>query len=119
MTDLQGMGESNCAWNRRSMLNRDSILAAAAIYKEMYGSEDGSVPATFEILYMIGWKPHESQMHEQRRYFIKKSDLIVYILFVSLFRPNQAKRGSANVSFADLSQIGQQSNTTKSKKHLS
>ncbi|KAJ4945144.1 hypothetical protein JOQ06_013680 [Pogonophryne albipinna] len=89
MTDLQGMGESNCAWNRRSMLNRDSILAAAAIYKEMYGSEDGSVPATFEILYMIGWKPHESQA-------------------------KPAKRGSANVSFADLSQIGQQSNTTKS-----
>ncbi|KAK5926033.1 hypothetical protein CgunFtcFv8_021637 [Champsocephalus gunnari] len=89
MTDLQGMGESNCAWNRRSMLNRDSILAAAAIYKEMYGSEDGSVPATFEILYMIGWKPHESQA-------------------------KPAKRGSANVSFADLSQIGQPPNTTKS-----
>ncbi|KAM9856548.1 arginine-hydroxylase NDUFAF5, mitochondrial isoform 3-T5 [Aulostomus maculatus] len=33
MTDLQGMGESNCAWNRRSMLHRDTILAAAAIYK--------------------------------------------------------------------------------------
>lgn len=28
-----GMGESNCAWNRRSMLHRDTILAAAAIYK--------------------------------------------------------------------------------------
>ncbi|CAK6983146.1 arginine-hydroxylase NDUFAF5%2C mitochondrial, partial [Scomber scombrus] len=33
MTDLQGMGESNCAWNRRSLLHRDTILAAAAIYK--------------------------------------------------------------------------------------
>ncbi|MED6250303.1 NADH dehydrogenase [ubiquinone] 1 alpha subcomplex assembly factor 5, partial [Ataeniobius toweri] len=33
MTDLQGMGESNCAWNRRSMLHRDTMLAAAAIYK--------------------------------------------------------------------------------------
>uniref|UniRef100_A0A3B4GGR5 Arginine-hydroxylase NDUFAF5, mitochondrial n=1 Tax=Pundamilia nyererei TaxID=303518 RepID=A0A3B4GGR5_9CICH len=62
MTDLQGMGESNCAWNRKSLLHRDTILAAAAIYKEMYGSEDGSIPATFEILYMIGWKPHESQV---------------------------------------------------------
>uniref|UniRef100_A0A8C2H954 Arginine-hydroxylase NDUFAF5, mitochondrial n=1 Tax=Cyprinus carpio TaxID=7962 RepID=A0A8C2H954_CYPCA len=61
MRDLQGMGESNCAWNRKSLLHRDTILAAAAIYKEMYGNEDGSVPATFQILYMIGWKPHESQ----------------------------------------------------------
>ncbi|KAM4583667.1 arginine-hydroxylase NDUFAF5, mitochondrial isoform 1-T2 [Odontesthes bonariensis] len=89
MTDLQGMGESNCAWNRRSLLHRDTILAAAAIYKEMYGSEDGSVPATFEILYMIGWKPHESQA-------------------------KPAKRGSATVSFGDLSKINQPGSTDKS-----
>ncbi|KAL7845458.1 hypothetical protein AOLI_G00236500 [Acnodon oligacanthus] len=82
MCDLQGMGESNCAWNRKSLLHRDTILAAAAVYKEMYGNEDGSVPATFEILYMIGWKPHESQV-------------------------KPAKRGSATVSFADLSKISQ------------
>ncbi|TKS68802.1 Arginine-hydroxylase NDUFAF5, mitochondrial [Collichthys lucidus] len=89
MTDLQGMGESNCAWNRRSLLHRDTILAAAAIYKEMYGNEDGSIPATFEILYMIGWKPHESQA-------------------------KPAKRGSATASFGDLSKIGQPTNTNKS-----
>lgn len=33
MTDMQGMGESNCAWNRKSVLHRDSMLAAAAIYR--------------------------------------------------------------------------------------
>ena len=33
---------------------------------EMYGNEDGSVPATFDILYMIGWKPHESQVRQDR-----------------------------------------------------
>ncbi|XP_060945280.1 arginine-hydroxylase NDUFAF5, mitochondrial [Limanda limanda] len=84
MTDLQGMGESNCAWNRKSLLHRDSMLAAAAIYKEMYGNEDGSVPATFDILYMIGWKPHESQA-------------------------KPAKRGSATASFGNLSKIKQPS----------
>ncbi|KAF1394527.1 hypothetical protein PFLUV_G00001240 [Perca fluviatilis] len=89
MTDLQGMGESNCAWNRKSLLHRDTILAAEAIYKEMYGNEDGSIPATFEILYMIGWKPHESQA-------------------------KPAKRGSANVSFGDLSKISQPTNTNTS-----
>ncbi|XP_029480273.2 arginine-hydroxylase NDUFAF5, mitochondrial-like [Oncorhynchus nerka] len=89
MSDLQGMGESNCAWNRKSMLHRDTILAAAAIYQEMYGSENGSVPATFEILYMIGWKPHDSQA-------------------------KPARRGSANVSFGDLSKIGQPSTKDKS-----
>lgn len=29
---------------------------------EMYGHADGSVPATFQILYVIGWKPHDSQV---------------------------------------------------------
>lgn len=87
MTDLQGMGESNCAWNRRSLLHRDTILAAAAVYKEMYGNPDGSVPATFDILYMIGWKPHGSQA-------------------------KPAKRGSATVSFGDLSKISQPPETS-------
>uniref|UniRef100_A0A8B9HNR7 Arginine-hydroxylase NDUFAF5, mitochondrial n=1 Tax=Astyanax mexicanus TaxID=7994 RepID=A0A8B9HNR7_ASTMX len=91
MSDLQGMGESNCAWNRRSLLHRDTMLAAAAIYKEMYGNEDGSVPATFEILYMIGWKPHESQA-------------------------KPAKRGSATVSFGDLSKINQSVSSAKTDK---
>uniref|UniRef100_A0A1A8MAZ6 Arginine-hydroxylase NDUFAF5, mitochondrial n=3 Tax=Nothobranchius TaxID=28779 RepID=A0A1A8MAZ6_9TELE len=85
MTDLQGMAESSCAWNRKSLLHRDSILAAAAVYQEMYGSNTGTVPASFHILYMIGWKPHESQA-------------------------KPAKRGSATVSFGDLSKINQPSN---------
>ncbi|XP_022070148.2 arginine-hydroxylase NDUFAF5, mitochondrial [Acanthochromis polyacanthus] len=89
MTDLQGMGESNCAWNRRSLLHRDTMLAAAAVYREMYGNQDGSVPATFEILYMIGWKPHESQA-------------------------KPAKRGSATASFGDLSQISRPTDTGRS-----
>ncbi|XP_017260764.1 arginine-hydroxylase NDUFAF5, mitochondrial-like [Kryptolebias marmoratus] len=84
-----GMGESNCSWNRKSLLHRDSILAAAAIYKEMYGGDDGAVPATFQILYMIGWKPHESQA-------------------------KPLKRGSATASFGDLSRINQLSGSEKS-----
>ncbi|XP_048392932.1 arginine-hydroxylase NDUFAF5, mitochondrial isoform X1 [Stegostoma tigrinum] len=80
MEDLQGMGESNCAWSRKPLLHRDTMLAAAAIYKEMYGNDDGSVPATFQILYMIGWKPHESQA-------------------------KPAQRGSATLSFGDLGNI--------------
>ncbi|XP_062059836.1 arginine-hydroxylase NDUFAF5, mitochondrial isoform X2 [Lepus europaeus] len=80
MEDLQGMGESNCSWNRKALLHRDTMLAAAAVYREMYGNEDGSVPATYQIYYMIGWKYHESQA-----------------------RP--AERGSATVSFGELGKI--------------
>ncbi|RUS17578.1 S-adenosyl-L-methionine-dependent methyltransferase [Endogone sp. FLAS-F59071] len=57
MQDLRAMGESNAVLNRRSFLKRDTLLAAAAIYKELHGNPDGTIPATFQILYMIGWKP--------------------------------------------------------------
>ncbi|XP_008531939.2 arginine-hydroxylase NDUFAF5, mitochondrial isoform X4 [Equus przewalskii] len=80
MEDLQGMGESNCAWNRKALLHRNTMLAAAAVYGEMYRNEDGSVPATYQIYYMIGWKYHDSQA-----------------------RP--AERGSATVSFGELGKI--------------
>ncbi|XP_074845471.1 arginine-hydroxylase NDUFAF5, mitochondrial isoform X2 [Carettochelys insculpta] len=80
LEDLQGMGESNCSWNRKPMLHRETMFAAAAIYKEMYGSKDGSVPATFQIYYMIGWKFQESQA-------------------------KPARRGSATVSFGELAKI--------------
>ncbi|KAF9576346.1 hypothetical protein EC968_009320 [Mortierella alpina] len=61
MEDLRAMGESNAVINRRGFLSRDTMMAAAAIYKEMYGNPDGTVPATFQILYMIGWKPAPTQ----------------------------------------------------------
>jgi len=61
MEDLKGMGENNCTWHRKSVLNRETMLAASAIYKEMYGNEDGTIPATFRVLYMIGWKKSKDQ----------------------------------------------------------
>ncbi|XP_062981565.1 arginine-hydroxylase NDUFAF5, mitochondrial [Elgaria multicarinata webbii] len=82
MDDLQGMGESNCSWSRKPILHRATMLAAAAVYREMYGNNDGTVPATFQIYYMIGWKFHESQA-----------------------RP--AQRGSATASFGDLRKINE------------
>ncbi|XP_078672971.1 arginine-hydroxylase NDUFAF5, mitochondrial-like [Branchiostoma floridae x Branchiostoma belcheri] len=88
MADLQGMGESNASWARKPILHRDTMLAAAAVYKDMYGNEDGTVPATFQLLYMIGWKPHKSQ-------------------------PKPAKRGSATASFGDLSSAPSQSGQNK------
>ena len=27
------MGENNCTWARRAMINRDTLMAASAIYK--------------------------------------------------------------------------------------
>jgi len=59
MHDLQAMGESNAILGREmGALSRDVLLANDAIYRELHGNEDGSIPATFRIIYMIGW--HES-----------------------------------------------------------
>ncbi|EME87404.1 uncharacterized protein MYCFIDRAFT_26854 [Pseudocercospora fijiensis CIRAD86] len=65
MSDLQSMGEANAALRRSpSGISRDVLLATEAIYREMYGEqqEDGSVtlPATFRMIYMIGWKESET-----------------------------------------------------------
>ncbi|KAF9098607.1 hypothetical protein BGX27_000761 [Mortierella sp. AM989] len=73
MEDLRAMGESNAVINRRGFLKRDTMLAAAAIYKEMYGNPDGTVPATFQILYMIGWKPSPTQNKPLERGTAKRS----------------------------------------------
>ena len=57
MTHLKGMGESNAAVNRKLRINKDTLMAASAIYQEMYADEDGDIPATFQFVNMIGWKP--------------------------------------------------------------
>nr|XP_031861650.1 uncharacterized protein CI109_002880 [Kwoniella shandongensis]KAA5528722.1 hypothetical protein CI109_002880 [Kwoniella shandongensis] len=61
MADLRDMGETNAILGRRAAVSRDVLLAAESIYKELYGNEDGSVPATFSIIFMIGWKPGPNQ----------------------------------------------------------
>ena len=61
MRDLKGMAENNSSWGRQLHFKRDTLLATSAIYKELYSNEDGSLPATFQIFYWIGWKPSASQ----------------------------------------------------------
>ncbi|KZP03943.1 S-adenosyl-L-methionine-dependent methyltransferase [Athelia psychrophila] len=61
MDDLRDMGESNAIIDRRHFLHRDTLAAASAIYKELHGNDDGTIPATFQVIYMIGWKPAPSQ----------------------------------------------------------
>lgn len=59
MQDLQAMGEGNAILGREmGPISRDVLLAGDAIYRELHGNPDGSIPATFRVIYMIGW--HES-----------------------------------------------------------
>lgn len=62
MSDLRGMGETNAAMRRRkSFTRRETIMRAASLYKELYGDGDGRLPATFQIITLTGWAPHNSQ----------------------------------------------------------
>ena len=62
MADLRAMGESNTlAARRREPTRRGTLEAAAAAYRERFAEPDGRLPASFEILTLTGWHPHESQ----------------------------------------------------------
>lgn len=62
MQDLRGMGASNAVHSRLKLpARRQMIFEAARFYQEKYGDARGRVPATFQVIYVIGWSPHDSQ----------------------------------------------------------
>jgi NADH dehydrogenase [ubiquinone] 1 alpha subcomplex assembly factor 5 len=62
MKELRGMGESNAVSERRkSFSRRATLLEAAAMYAKDYADDDGRVTVTFQVLYLGGWTPHDSQ----------------------------------------------------------
>jgi NADH dehydrogenase [ubiquinone] 1 alpha subcomplex assembly factor 5 len=75
MHHLQAMGESG-AHALRSAAPRSSVLAAAAAYHALYSGGEDAVPATFEVIYWVGWAPESAQ-------------------------PRPLKRGSGQVSLSD------------------
>jgi hypothetical protein len=42
------------------------LLRAAELYAERHGDADGRIKATFRILFLAGWAPHESQQKPLR-----------------------------------------------------
>lgn len=62
MHDLRAMGEANAMTARpRHFTRRAVLLDAAARYAAAFGTEDGRIPATFEIITLTGWAPADSQ----------------------------------------------------------
>jgi SAM-dependent methyltransferase len=62
MHDLRGMGATNVlAERRRTPLRRATLLRMAQIYHERFTDPDGRIRATFDIVWLSGWAPHESQ----------------------------------------------------------
>ena len=62
MKDLRAMGMANPLSGRsRRPLTRGVLLRAAELYAERFSDPDGRIRATFSVIYVSGWAPHESQ----------------------------------------------------------
>lgn len=62
MKDLRAMGMSNPLTTRSRVPTRRALFSRAAhYYAERHSDPDGRIRATFRILYLLGWAPHESQ----------------------------------------------------------
>jgi SAM-dependent methyltransferase len=62
MQDLRRMGSTNVlAERRRTPTRRATLLRMAQLYSERFADPDGRIRATFEVIWLSGWAPHESQ----------------------------------------------------------
>lgn len=67
LRDLRAMGWTNALAQRsRTGLRRSTLMRAAALYAEQFADEDGRLRASFEIVWLSGWAPHESQQKPLR-----------------------------------------------------
>ena len=62
MRDLRAMGETNALTDRlKRFTARNVLLEASRLYAENYSGASENIEATFEIIFLTGWAPDESQ----------------------------------------------------------
>jgi hypothetical protein len=62
MHDLRRMGSTNILFERRRKPTRRATMRRMAqTYSERFSDPDGRIRATFEVIWLSGWAPHESQ----------------------------------------------------------
>jgi SAM-dependent methyltransferase len=67
MGELRRMGATNAlSERRRTPLRRATLRRMAEIYTRRFADRDGKIRATFEIIWLSGWAPHESQQKPLR-----------------------------------------------------
>ena len=68
MHDLRKMGEAGAGRERpKGFAQRGLFFTAAERYQALYADDDGRIPATFQILYLTGWAPADTQQKPLRR----------------------------------------------------
>jgi hypothetical protein len=67
MQDLRRMGATNAMIERRrAPTRRATLLKMAQLYAERFADADGRIRATFDVIWLSGWAPHESQQKPLR-----------------------------------------------------
>jgi SAM-dependent methyltransferase len=67
MEDLRRMGATNVMIERRRTLTRPTtMLRMSQIYADRFSDPDGRIRATFDVIWLSGWAPHESQQKPLR-----------------------------------------------------
>jgi len=62
MADLRRMGATNVLIERsHTPTRRATMLRMAQIYGERFADADGRIRATFDVIWLSGWAPHEGQ----------------------------------------------------------
>jgi SAM-dependent methyltransferase len=62
MQDLRAFGEANALADRPRHFTRPALFArAGAVYAQAFATHTAHLPATFEIVCLTGWAPHEGQ----------------------------------------------------------
>ncbi|RZJ95990.1 MAG: methyltransferase domain-containing protein [Brevundimonas sp.] len=61
IADLRAMGETSGLAGPVRPLSTAVLARASELYAQRHAEPDGRLPATFEIIHLAGWAPHESQ----------------------------------------------------------
>jgi SAM-dependent methyltransferase len=62
MQDLRRMGATNILLERRrTPTRRATLVRMAQIYSERFADPDGRIRATYDVIWLSGWAPHDSQ----------------------------------------------------------
>ncbi len=68
MQDLRGMGETNAALARLKAPTRRAVIARAMErYAELFQEQDGTVPATFDVIFLAAWSPDPTTQQQPAR----------------------------------------------------
>ncbi len=67
MHDLRAMGETNTlSAQERGFMRRDLLSRMFEIYAQAFGTDEGRVSATYELVFLTGWAPSETQQKPLR-----------------------------------------------------